>query len=781
MLDSKGCSDRWRWRRFIPNKALLSLILIFVMVAWNVPVTSVATPGPIAPGPLVAPEEPPRAGSPLPSHPPIAVGPAATGGLRWTPLRGPGPPAMLVRALTYDARDGYVLMLGQPWNATYLETWALTKGVWTELCSGTSAAPTCPAEPPTVNGAGMVYDAHDGYVVLFGGGLPNVPPPGNSNQTWAFSEGNWTNITDLSRQPVQGDSDFAMVYDSEDGYVLRVSSDGLTSTFQNGSWNLAAAPSVGWREGATMFDDPTDGYVVLYGGVDDPVYANFDTLTYARGAWTHQLDFTDSPNVASWASSVWDPHSQIGVFYGGVGYDPDFSQISGGATTWAYQNASWTNLTEYIQGAPPACDYCVDSLAFDPSTNSTILVGNGNSTSPGNITWVLSTQTLLVGVASNLGSATDLDWNTTLSVLVLGGTHVYNYSWSGLPLGCDAANTSVVQCRPTAVGTFEVMATVTDRSGTTSTGTLALTVNPDTVLSVRASTNTTDAGLPISFSGSTAGGTPPYGVGTWSFGDSGQGSGTQVSHTYRGAGTFQVWFTDVDHVGFRSHVSTLVVILPQLETTCRATLDVVDANAQDPLFGTFSGGHPPYSLGWVISTGATFSGGLNLTWVAPSSAGRFNATFWVTDGLAEASQASTWISVNPALVVSAATNSSDPQAGSPVGFVAAVAGGTPPYTFLWEFGDGSSNTSENTTHSYASPGAVTARLTIIDQGGGAATWSTTIGVEPVANETHSPPPGMVTSAAPPPWLLIGAGVAGGAGGVALVWWIRSIRPRAPGA
>jgi len=759
-----------------PIGVLLTLLVVAVVVTWSAPAAPTVAEKPVAPAGPAAVEEGTGGSSQARPYHPVAAGPAATGGLRWTALGGPGPPAMGVRALTYDAHDGYVLMLGQPWNATYLQTWSLTQGVWTEICSGTASPPTCPAEPPTVYGVGMAYDAHDGYVVLFGGCFCNVPPYTDSNQTWMYANGNWTNISSLTRPPVGPDSDFAMVYDSEDGYVLRVSSSGVTSTFQNGSWNLSTVGSLGPRGDAVMFDDPTDGYVVLYGGADDPLSANSDTLTYVRGVWTDH--YPPGPNVDSEASAVWDPYSGVAVLYGGIGHDTDFSPISGGATTWVYQNASWINLTEYIQGAPPACDYCVGSLAFDPSTNSTILVGNGNSTSPGNITWVLSTQPLLVGVASNLGSATDLDWNTTLSVLVLGGTLTYSYSWSGLPTGCDAGNTSVVLCYPTGVGTFDVMATVTDRSGTTSTGILALIVNPDPVLSVMASTNMTDGGLPIAFSGSTAGGTPPYGVGSWSFGDSGQGSGTQVSHTYHGAGTFQVWFTDLDHVGFRSRVSTTVVILPELETTCRAALAVVDANAQDPLFGTYSGGYPPYSLGWVISTGATFSGGLNLTWVAPSSAGRFNATFWVTDGLAEASQASTWISVNPALVVSAAANSSDPQARSPVGFVAAVAGGTPPYTFLWQFGDGSSNTSENTTHSYASPGAVTARLTVIDQGGGAATWSTTLGVQPLANETHSPPPGMVTPAAPPPWLLIGAGAAGGAGGVALVWWIRSKRPGA---
>jgi PKD repeat protein len=92
------------------------------------------------------------------------------------------------------------------------------------------------------------------------------------------------------------------------------------------------------------------------------------------------------------------------------------------------------------------------------------------------------------------------------------------------------------------------------------------------------------------------------------------------------------------------------------------------------------------------------------------------------------------------------TISANPQRGVfplSVTFTSGVTGGTPPYTFFWEFRDSTTSTSQNPTHVYTTPGTFVARLTITDSA--SVTQSTTITVtvlsQLVATMTASPATG----------------------------------------
>src|SRR4029077_7941521 len=64
------------------------------------------------------------------------------------------------------------------------ETWSYEAGRWTQLHPA--------ASPPLRTAAGMVYDASDRYVLLFGG---TTRGNGWLNDSWSFSGGTWTNLT----------------------------------------------------------------------------------------------------------------------------------------------------------------------------------------------------------------------------------------------------------------------------------------------------------------------------------------------------------------------------------------------------------------------------------------------------------------------------------------------------------------------------------------------------------------------------------------------------------
>jgi PKD repeat protein len=181
-----------------------------------------------------------------------------------------------------------------------------------------------------------------------------------------------------------------------------------------------------------------------------------------------------------------------------------------------------------------------------------------------------------------------------------GGTAPYTYSWN-FGDGSAASTTQNPSHTYTAAGTYTATLTVTDGSSPAKTASSTQTIsvsNTTSPLTATASGNPTSGQIPLTtnFTGSGAGGTPPYTY-SWNFGDGSAASTTQnPSHAYNNTGTFTATLTVTDSAS-PAHTAT-------------ATVSVTAS----PVAST-----PP-----AAPTGLTASGGngqVTLTWVAPTNTG----------------------------------------------------------------------------------------------------------------------------------------------------------------
>jgi len=332
---------------------------------------------------------------------------------------GSGPPGFGIYnlAMTYDAHDGYVLLLGAtgvgPLNGT--ETWGYVGDTWFEISSTSS--------PESCLGSALTYDDVDGYVVYFGGA--NLIAGSNctsAGETWTFAAGQWTERFPSASPPARVGA--AFTNDSSDGYLLLFGGVNSTGGFLNDTWTYAGgtwtelfttmAPSV--RSGAGMTYDAYDGYVVLFGGSSN-VYCtdqeqdrlfcmDRDTWSFHAGVWTllspvgavppepyddsltydaaaKDAFYTVTDDNFSSDPEIWwtfqggnwtDPYGNAGYpVYNGTApqnrfgealaydYADGYDLLFGGTAirwnwlndTWAYQGGSWVLLSPQSGGGPP--------------------------------------------------------------------------------------------------------------------------------------------------------------------------------------------------------------------------------------------------------------------------------------------------------------------------------------------------------------------------------------------------------------------------------------------
>jgi len=360
--------------------------------------------------------------------------------------------------------------------------------------------------------------------------------------------------------------------------------------------------------------------------------------------------------------------------------------------------------------------------------------------------------------------------NVTFTGLVESGDEPLTYVWD------FGDSTQATDQRPThtygSEGAYTATFTVTDRDGDSDSASVSITVTGggDALDAVAVGTPTSGrAPLLVNFSGTAIGGTPPYSY-AWAFGDGGTSTFASPSYTYVAAGTYTATLTVTDAASASDMVSIAIDVSDRehVVATAAATPNSGTAPLQVSLSCNGSGGTPPYTYAW------TFGDGETSTTKNPvhtyDTAGGFDATCTVSDSVGDSDDDTVHITVGGANIptVSATATPNAGQAPLAVHFYSTVTGGDTPYTYLWAFGDGSSSTSANPTHTYAAGGTYVAHLSVADADDDTATDQVTITVSddhtPSASITASP-----TSGTAPLTVTMSAAVAGGDAPLSYEW------------
>jgi PKD repeat protein len=213
------------------------------------------------------------------------------------------------------------------------------------------------------------------------------------------------------------------------------------------------------------------------------------------------------------------------------------------------------------------------------------------------------------------------------------------------------------------------------------------------------------------------------------------GQPAAISHTYSRAGAFLVLVTGIDGFGDSTNTTASVTVLPRpaLVVTISATPAQPAPNqvVTFTITGTPTTGNAITSM--VIDFGdgsrGTVAGNVQTIQHVYAAAGQYVVTVVATDSSGSTGSAAivlvvgTFTAPTPAFTISPTSgsttttfqfNASDSQPQS------AIVG------YAWDFGDGTTGSGVSATHTYATTGTFTVRLTVTDSAGRTATTSKTV-------------------------------------------------------
>ena len=464
--------------------------------------------------------------------------------------------------------------------------------------------------------------------------------------------------------------------------------------------------------------------------------------TYAAGSYTAQVTLTDAAGHTANSSVAITVSPTLGA--------------TAGASPTSGQAPLTVNLTATPTGGKAPYTYSWDfgdGSALSTSQNPAhVYASAGTFTAKVTVTDAFGskvtasapavTVTIAPLVVSAAGQPTsgDAPVAVTFSTSATGGTAPLTFTWT---FGDGTTGTGTGP-RHTygAAGTYVATLTVTDATAQSRTAQVTVVVSPALSVGVSASPLVVDQGGSISFTATPSGGLAPYGY-SWNFGDGSAASTSQnPSHAYTSASQFTAVLTLTDANGVKATANVLVTVHSLPTVSAAASPSAGDAPVTVNLSASPSGGTTPYSYSWDFGDASALGTTQNPSHLY-AAAGSYTAAVTLTDAAGHSVKGSVVVVVSPALSATAGASPTTGQAPLTVNLSASPSGGRTPYTYSWNFGDGTTlGTAQNPTHSYAGPGTFTAQVTVTDANGATVTVNapaTTVTPAPlVASATTSP-------------------------------------------
>lgn len=699
----------------------------------------------------------------------------------WTDLT-PGlafsPSARYGASMSFDRSDSELILFGgSSMSGAYAsplnDTWAFRNGNWSRL--------NPPASPPPRSVASMTSAPDGRGLLLFGGiGTNATNATVVYNDTWRFYNGNWTLVAPQGSFPLSTPRSWNFF--AQRLWQISTDQTGASPVLvgplypSQGQglqwWSLAGsiwtnrtpevAPPVAWQYSIDeMAYDPAGGYVLFFGGIESgpPNYwATPGTWSYANGNWT---DITQGvqPSARSEASMVYDGSDGYVVLFGGSGWGDAghyscgkyySSQLCG--DTWRFSGSSWSLVSS--SGGPS--NRSSAGMVYDAADGYVVLQG-GISWTPQ--AWIFNndTWTYHAGSWTNITSTLSLHPGTPTATLAYDaalGRVVMQGDWlNGTPFADNEtwlfsggqwsrAPRSIVPSPPT-LGRWSTSAVMFYDNLTE----LTIYIDPSAAASwTFDGANWTRLSIPSNEM------PLPGGGATWAVYDGHDRYGFVVGS--EGAadvptGDYWTWTPPASELS-----ATLTASQNAIDVGQSVTFSLTVAGETGSYTATFSGLPPG-----CAASGYTFSCQFNEAGLFPVVALISNSTGGVP------LIASAAVTVNPPLSVSDFVVTDLPHTPLGVALNMVFSGGTPPYRFYYDFGDGTSSSSNysSTSHVYDSAGTFQIVASVLDTAGINRTSTSSLGLSP------PPLPLSVSVAASPAILPLDANlslVAGATGGYA---------------
>ncbi len=314
-------------------------------------------------------------------------------------------------------------------------------------------------------------------------------------------------------------------------------------------------------------------------------------------------------------------------------------------------------------------------------------------------------------------------------------------------------------------GEYIVSLTVTDAGGLSDTDTVTIIVsepNSNQAPNAVASATPLSGNVPleVTFTGSASTDDDAVVSYAWNFDDGATSTEADPVHTYTNVGTYSAELTVTDAEGLTS-TDTITITVTEVGNTNQAPVAVISATPETgeaPLEVTFTGSSSTDDVA-VVSYAWDFGDGTSSTQADPihtyANIGSYAAELTVTDAEGLTSTDTITITVTevgntnqaPVAVVSAALESGE----APLEVLFTGSNSTDDVavvSYAWDFGDGTSSTEADPTHTYTAPGTYTAELTVTDGEGLTNTAAIDIEVtEP--NEPNTNEPGSAKASIAP--------------------------------